>query len=311
MVVSVLRTQTCQRLIYNSNAPRVPNPTSIRMAPSLNDGALFLFLCYNRYMDSHPYWRRQTTEKPLFPDIEWSKPEQKTQKGLLGIIGGNKLGFISVAESYETSLKTGAGEVRVLLPDILRKSIPASMSDVIFGGTNPSGGLAKNALTEMKALGDWSTGVLLVGDAGNNSETAILYESFVKDYKGPLTITRDAVDLLKNTSSELVDRPDTLLVVSLAQLQKLFRLVYYPKVLTFSMQLTNLIEALHKFTITYPISIAVLHQNTMLVASGGEVTSMPFNEPMKIWRGQTATIAAVYWLWSPSKPLESVTASLI
>jgi hypothetical protein len=101
------------------------------------------------------------------------------------------------------------------------------------------------------------------------------------------------------------------MVVSLAQLQKLFRNVYYPKVLTFSIQLTNLIEALHKFTITYPISIAVLHQNQMLVASDGKVTSTPFDEPMKIWRGQTATIATVYWLWSPSKPLESVTASLV
>ncbi|MCX6728732.1 MAG: hypothetical protein NTV39_03110 [Candidatus Saccharibacteria bacterium] len=262
-------------------------------------------------MDSHPYWHKQTVEKPLYSSIEWSKPEQKTQKGKLGIIGGNKLGFISVAESYEMSLKAGAGEVRVLLPDVLRKSIPASMTDVIFGDTNPSGGLAKNALNEMKALGDWSTGVLLIGDSGNNSETAILYEGFVKEYAGPLTITRDAVDLLKNTSQELVDRPDTLLVVSLAQLQKLFRTVYYPKVLTFSMQLTNLIEALHKFTITYPITIAVLHQNTMLVASCGEVTTTPFDEPMKIWRGQTATTAAVYWLWTLSKPLESVTASLI
>jgi NAD(P)H-hydrate repair Nnr-like enzyme with NAD(P)H-hydrate dehydratase domain len=262
-------------------------------------------------MDSHPFWRKQTVVKPLFPDIEWSKPEQKNQKGKLGIIGGNKLGFISVAESYETSLKTGVGESRVLLPDVLRKSIPASMTDVIFGNTNPSGGLAKNALMEMKALGDWATGILLIGDSGNNSETAILYSDFIKDYKGPLTITRDVVDLLKNSSSELVDRPGTLLVVSLAQLQKLFRSVYYPKVITFSIQLTNLVEALHKFTITYPITIAVLHQNTMLVASGGEVTSMPFDEPMKIWRGQTATMAAVYWLWNPSKPLESVTASLI
>jgi hypothetical protein len=262
-------------------------------------------------MDSHPYWRKQTHEKPLFSDIEWSKPEQKSQKGNLGIIGGNKLGFISVAESYTTSLNIGAGEVRVLLPDILKKSIPASMTDVIFGDTNPSGGLAKNALTEMKALGEWSTGILLIGDSGNNSETAILYESFVKDYKGPLTITRDAVDLFKNASSSVVERPNTLLVVSLAQLQKLFRSVYYPKVLTFSIQLINLIEALHKFTITYPVNIAVLHQNTMLVASGGEVTSTPFDEPMKIWRGQTATNAAVYWLWTPSKPLESITASLL
>jgi hypothetical protein len=259
----------------------------------------------------YTYWQKQSAEKPLFPDIEWSKPEQKTQKGRLGIIGGNKLGFISVAENYETSLKTGVGEARVLLPDVLRKSIPKTMHDVIFAATNPSGGLAKDALTEMRALGEWASGVLLIGDSGNNSETAILYENFVKDYKGPLTITRDAVDLLKNSSSTLVERPDTLIIVSLAQLQKIFRSVYYPKVLTFSMQLTNLVEAIHKFTITYPISIAVFHQEVMLVARGGEVTSTPFNEPMKIWRGQVATRAAVYWLWATSRPLESVTASLL
>lgn len=259
----------------------------------------------------HPYWHKQTSDKPLYPDIEWSKPEQKSQKGRLGIIGGNKLGFISVAESYQKSLKTGAGEVRVLLPDVLKRSIPPAMTDVIFGATNPSGGLAKDAANEMKALAEWATGILLVGDAGNNSETAILYEDFIKNYKGPLALTRDAVDLLKNASASVVERPNTLLVVSFAQLRKLFQTIYYPIVLTFSMQLTNMIEALHKFTITYPATIAVLHQGNIIIAHQGEVTTTPSTDPMKIWRGETATNATVYWLWSPSKPLESVTASLV
>jgi len=262
-------------------------------------------------MDSHPYWHKQTIDKPLYPDIEWSKPEQRTHRGRLGIIGGNKLGFISVAESYTNALQTGAGEVRVLVPDVLRKSIPPTMTEVIFGATNPSGGLASDALVEMKAIGDWATGILLIGDSGQNSETAILYDNFIREYAGPLTITRDAIDLVKNNSALLVERPNTLLIASFAQLQKLFQSVYYPKVLTFSMQLTNLVEALHKFTITYPISIAVLHKDTLLVAHDGEVTSTPFNEPMRIWRGITATTAATYWLWSPSKIIESVTASLI
>jgi hypothetical protein len=109
----------------------------------------------------------------------------------------------------------------------------------------------------------------------------------------------------------LVERPDTMIVVSLAQLQKLFQAVYYPKVITFSMQLTNLVESIHKFTITYPITIVVLHKDTLLVARHGDVTSTKWDDPMKIWRGNTATNAAVYWLWNPSKPLESVTASLL
>ena len=259
----------------------------------------------------HPYWHKQTAEKPLYPDIEWSKPQQRSQSGRLAIIGGNNLGFAGIAEAYQLTLKTGVGEVRVLLPDALKKNIPASMTEVIYGATNPSGSLSRDAIIQMKAVSDWATGVLLIGDAGRNSETAILYENFIHDYKGPLTITRDAIDLIKNSSSILVERPNTLLVASFAQLQKLFQAVYYPKVLTFSMQLSNLVEVLHKFTISYPISIAVFHKDTLLIASGGEVTTTSWDDPMKIWRGATASNAAVYWLWNPSKPLESVTASLV
>lgn len=260
-------------------------------------------------MELHPYWHKQTAEKPLYPDIEWSKPEQRSLRGNLGIIGGNKLGFAGVAESYSTALNTGAGNVRVLLPDVLRKTIPPIITDTIFGATNPSGSLAKDARIEMLALGQWAKGILLAGDAGRNSETAILYEDFLADYRGQLTITRDAVDLIKNSPQALAERPDTLLVVSFAQLQKLFQSVYYPKILTFSMQLTNLVEALHKFTITYPVTIAVLHKDYLLVAHGGEVTSTEWQNPMAIWRGTVATKAAVYWLWNPGKPLEAVTAS--
>lgn len=258
----------------------------------------------------HTYWQTQTPGKPLFPNIEWSKPEQRSQAGKLAIIGGNKLGFAGVAESYGTALKTGAGEVRVLLPDVLRKTIPPSITDAVFGATNPSGGLAADALTEMKALDAWATGILLVGDAGRNSETAILYENFILSSNTPLTITRDAVDLVKNSASTLVERPNTLLVVSFAQLQKLFQSVYYPKILTFSMQLTSLAEALHKFTVTYPVTIAVLHKDYIVVAGDGKVTSTHWLNAMAIWRGEVATRASVYWLWHPKSALEATTASL-
>jgi NAD(P)H-hydrate repair Nnr-like enzyme with NAD(P)H-hydrate dehydratase domain len=151
-------------------------------------------------MELHSYWHKQTPEKPLYPDIEWSKPEQRALRGKLGIIGGNKLGFAGVAEAYGTALTTGVGEVRVLLPDALRKTVPPSITDAIFGATNPSGSLAKEARIELLTMGQWSTGILMIGDAGRNSETAILYEDFLTDYSGPLIITRDAVDLIKNTA---------------------------------------------------------------------------------------------------------------
>ncbi len=257
------------------------------------------------------YWQTQSPKKPLFPDIEWGKPEQRTARGRLGIIGGNKLGFAGVAESYSVALETGAGECRVLLPDCLRKQIPSSMTDVVFGTSNPSGSLSKEALPEALALAHWSSCLLMVGDAGRNSETAVLYSDILRKYKGPLVITRDANDLVKNDAEVLVNREHTVLVLSFAQLQKIFQSVYYPKTLTFSMQLMQLVETVHKFTITYPVTIAVLHRDTLVVAHGGHVTTTQWETPLAIWRGHTASRAATYWMWTQNQPFEAVTASLL
>ncbi len=259
----------------------------------------------------HTYWRRQLPGKPLFPDIEWSKPERRDQAGKLLIVGGNKLGFSAVAEGYQTALGTGVGQVKVLLPDCLKKSVPSTLLDVMFAACTPSGGLSKEALPELNAASEWADGVLLVGDAGRNAETALAYEDFIRNYSGSITVTRDAIDLVKNDPALLVERPDTLLVASFAQVQKLFSGVYYPKVLTFGMQLMQLVETLHKFTITYPCVVMTLHQDTIIIAHGGEVVTQPWLEPMAIWRGTVATNAAAYWLWNKPNPLQAITSSIV
>lgn len=256
------------------------------------------------------YWRKQSSTKPLFPEIEWNRPEQKTRAGKLAIIGGNKMGFIAVATAYDEATKAGAGQVRVVLPDALKKSVPASVLDTVFVPTNPSGGMSKDGTGTIEASFAWADHVLLIGDGGRNSETAIVYESLLK-LPTPLTITRDAVDLLRASATQMVDRDKTTLVVSFAQLQKLFQAVYYPKILSFSMQLMSLVEILHKFTITYPCTIVTFHQSQLIVAHGGEVITMEFDEPMMIWRGSTATKAACYQLWTPGKPLEAISTSII
>lgn len=261
-------------------------------------------------MQQFPYWHKQATDKPLYPDIEWNKPEQRAKAGRLGIIGGNKLGFAGVAEAYSTSLKTGAGDAKALLPEALKKTIPPSFTETVFAPSNISGSLSREALGDMRALGEWSTGILFAGDAGRSSETAIVYDDFIASYDGWMTLTRDAVDLVKQSSSVLVDREKTLFVVSFAQLQKLFQQVYYPRMLTFSMQLANIVDSLHKFTITYPITIVTLHKDHLLVAHGGEVVTMEWGNPMAIWRGNTAAKAATYLLWNQNNPLQAVATAV-
>jgi len=259
----------------------------------------------------HTYWHKQTASAPLYPDIAWSKPEMRSLSGKLAIVGGNKLGFSAVAEAYQTALETGVGQAKVLLPDVLKKNVPPAIVDALFASSNPSGGFSKDAYHDLRALGEWADGILFVGDAGRNSETAVLFEQFIGEYDRPLTLTRDAIDLVKNNPKLLIERPNTLVVASFAQVQKLFQGVYYPKMLTFSMQLTQLVENLHKFTITYPITIATFHNENLVIAHGGEVTTTKWENPMEIWRGIVATRCACYWLWNTLLPLESTTASLL
>lgn len=258
----------------------------------------------------HDYWRKQTPGKPLFADVEWSKPERKGQAGKLGIIGGNKLGFAGVAESYQTALHTGVGQARVLLPDSLKRVVPVAATDTVFAASTPSGSLAREALPSMHALADWANGILLAGDAGRNSETTLTYDDFLTYYDGQLVIMRDAVDLMVHSAHELVERDSTTLIASLAQAQKLFRAVHYPKVITFSMTLLAAVETLHKFTITYPITLAVLHKDTLIIASDGEVITQSWDSPMSLWRGITGAKIATYMLWNPKQPLHACTTAV-
>lgn len=257
------------------------------------------------------YWLKQTTEKPLFPDIEWQRPEQKALAGKLLIIGGNKLGFASVAQAYADATKAGAGECRVILPDALRPVVDKLALDCLYVKSNPSGGFSKDGLQQMQAGAAWADTMLLIGETGRNSETAITLEALLTKSTTQTVITRDAVDLLRGNAPQLLQRKNTIFIVTLAQLQKLLQAVYYPKTVLFSMSLMALVEVLHKFTITYPICIVVFHQNQLVAAMNGRVSTTPWQDPLMIWRGSVASKVAVYAMQFQNKIFEATTTSLI
>src|SRR5690606_2345051 len=70
-----------------------------------------LSMNWSRAMGSTDYWRRQTPGEPLFPDVLWSRPEQKTTAGKLLVIGGNLHAFAAPAEAYNEAEKAGVGTV--------------------------------------------------------------------------------------------------------------------------------------------------------------------------------------------------------
>lgn len=256
------------------------------------------------------YWHKQNSDKPLFPDLIWSKPENKRHAGKLLIVGGNAHGFAAPAEAFTNAEKTGIGTARVLLPDSLQKTVGQAFAAGEYAPSTPSGSLSKRALADLIDAAEWADATLLAGDFGHNSETAVLLEKFAQDYDGPLVLTQDAVDYFTSVSDSVIKRPNTLLVLSFAQLQKLATAARFTTPFTSDMDLLHLVDALHALTCEYPVSILVKHQPTMFAATGGQVSTTKLADNPEIWRVATAAQAAVWWLQNPDKPFEALTTSV-
>jgi ADP-dependent NAD(P)H-hydrate dehydratase / NAD(P)H-hydrate epimerase len=256
------------------------------------------------------YWQRQGAQKPLFPDLLWSRPEQRSQAGKLLVIGGNLHAFAAPAEAFGEAEKAGAGTVRVILPDAAKKIVGRVMEHVEYAPSTPSGSFSQKALAELLDLSMWADGVLIAGDLGRNSETAILLESFTSKYKGQLTLAKDAVDYVTSSPQMIADRQNTLLVLSFAQLQKLAAALEFDRPFTFDMDLLRLVDTLHELTKKFRTYIVVKHLDQILCAVDGKIVSTRLVEDSEIWRVKTASHAAAWWMQNPSKPLEALTTGI-
>lgn len=257
------------------------------------------------------YWHKQSLSEPLFPDLIWSKPENRAQAGKLLIISGNAAGFAVAAQAYQTAHSSGAGVIRIILPDILRKSVPKEVAfELDFAPGVKHGGFSKKALAELLAHANWADTVLIPGGIGRNSETSALLENFVAKYSGLLIIAEDALDVFIQIPHKLFERPNTIIIADFSQLQKIWHKVTSgASVLKFGMPLTSLVNELHKTTLQVAPLLVTNHQDTLLVAYKGQISTTPHIEP--IWRIQTASSASVWAMQHPDKLFEAVTTSLV
>lgn len=258
-----------------------------------------------------PYWQKQTTDKPLFPELLWSKPENKRHAGKLTVIGGNLHGFSAPAAAFNEAEKAGIGSQRVILPSSIQKTVGSFLPEADFAPSTPSGSFASSALDTWLEHAAWADAVLLAGDLGRNSETAIVVEKFLQKYNGLCVITKDALDYCTQAPRVVLQRPDTTLVASFAQLQKLAANARFPKAFTYDMDLLQLVERLHEFTSEYPAAIITRHHNITLVATGGQVSTTRLEQPDEVWRVKTAAHACVWQLQHNAKPFEALTTSLV
>lgn len=255
------------------------------------------------------YWKKQEPNKPLYPDLAWDKPENKNHAGKLLIIGGNTHEFSAPGQAYEVAIKTGIGVAKVLLPDSLQKSLGRILENGEYAPSNKSGSFASSSLDSWLQWADWSDGVMLAGDLGRNSETAIVLEKFINSCSKPLIITKDAIDYFRANALMVAKRPSTVLVLSLSQLQKFCIEVNWTTPVTYSMGLAQLVELLHSLTNTYDISVITTHNDVYFVAHKGFVSTTKTSEQQS-WRVEMAAKASVWLIQNKKRPFEALTNSL-
>ena len=259
------------------------------------------------------YWQKQT--QPLFDSLAWNIPEQKT--GQVAIIGGNSQSFSTVirvsefiAQSYPIKNLT------TVLPDPLRAKIPP-LPNITFLPATESGSFAKSAQLHLACNQPDAT--LLIGDLSRNSATAVALAGAIKpsDKAEPnlLVLARDSIDLITPEATNWLERKNTIIIASMLQLQKLFRAVYYPRMILLSQPLIPTIETLHKFTLTYPATILTFHQDNIIVASDGKISTTYINDttysPLSLWSGTLAAHVTALNLFNPKQPFAATTAAIL
>ncbi len=262
------------------------------------------------------YWHKQT--QPLFDNLIWNIPEQKT--GHVAIVGGNSQNFSSVIRVSEFinqsfPIKT----LTTVLPDALRGKLPP-LPNLDFLPSTTSGSFAKSASLELACSKPDAT--LIIGDLSKNSATGIALaaaisprEDSIVETPNLLVLARDSVDLLAPEAHRWLNRPNTIIIASMAQLQKLFQAVYYPRMILLSQPLIPTIETLHKFALTYPATILTFHQENIIVANNGKVSTTRLADtdysPISLWSGQLAARVTALALYNPGQTFAAATASIL
>lgn len=236
----------------------------------------------------------------LREDLSWNIPEQK--RGKIGVIGGSKGNFRAVVKTAEFVMaKYPVEEAKMVVPESLREVLP-DLPNVEFIGATESG-----ALGDGKTLGEAFSRLdynLVIGDLSKNAKTGQILVEILAEVEMPTLITRDTVDLVAETGAEgMLMNEKIVILASLVQVQKLLRSVFYPKMLTLSQSLVQVVEILHKFTLSYPVKIVTLHSGQILVADGGVAKVAPIEKtgfsPMTLWNGELAAKIGVLNLYNP------------
>lgn len=248
----------------------------------------------------------QKKESPAYPEMLWSKPENKNYAGSMLLIGGNSEGFNNLSDGFALLNKEVIKAVNVATVDSLKKKIGQFLTSAHYLPSNPSGGFANNALDELSYLSNINDYVLLIGDLGGSSETEMLIENLINDQKQNITIANDGIDIFLNTAAHTIERGKLNLVIEFNKLQKLLIKLKITKALTSDTTLLGIAEILSELTKSFDISIITDFNNQILYSFNSRVGLIKADFVIN----KLAIKSATWLMQNPEKQFEAISCAL-
>lgn len=246
-------------------------------------------------------WQKQSKEKPLFPDLLWSRPENRKHAGKLLIIGGQASEFQNISSAYSFANEAGAGAIRILMPSSLSK-LTGHIEGAEFAPSNKSGGFAKTALAQFFDLSEWADHILLAGDFGKNSETTVILDGFLLKNSKPATIAQNSLGTIGISLEQLIKMPLTL-AIDKGAFQKIGMAVGTHAPITSSTTYENMGEIIQSISSRSKASFVIIDEEHIWTAVSGEVVSTK-SKPIDI--NALSAYCAVWQMQNPAKPLEAL-----
>lgn len=170
-------------------------------------------------MPDQPQFQRQE-DKPLFPNVLFSRPVTRSGGGTLLVVGGHSGEFSLPTAIHQLALAAGVGECQVALPDVLAKLLGGSPG-THFVTSSPSGSLGTEALGRLLELSEEADAVALGASLSNNSNTSILIEKLATELERPIVVFADALTALQHNPGIITNNPSALVIATMPEVFKL------------------------------------------------------------------------------------------
>jgi|GEM_PF-5747075 len=219
------------------------------------------------------YWLKQE-DKPIFPDILWSRPENKSFLPKVVIVGGSKQGFAKSAAVYQSAAESGCSSLRLFLPSVLKDALPPS-SDFVFVDSNRTGSFDSSLYDNLLVAKPMTDVFVISEDSGKESETVQAIHKIIKDDDCDMLFAGKAILANDSYFDELIKRKsNTTLVLDTNSLQKVASRLPVQVFFKSDDGLVDVVKKTHSITKELKkIIIITKFEDTILIVEAGEVFS--------------------------------------